>query len=56
MWTNIQLVSHDTPDSHSPTVDVENIDATFNAAYGFGSWPLVVRTILFNLSSLFTYL
>ena len=49
-------MSHDTPDSHSPSIDVDNIDAGINIAYGFTSSPLVVRTILFNLSSLFTYL
>ena len=47
---------HDTWDSHSPSIDVENIDEVVNIAYGFGSSPIVVRTILFNLSSLFTYL
>ena len=56
MWTNIQLVSHDTPDSHSLEVDVDDIDAAFNVAYDFGASSLVVRTLLFNLSSLFTYL
>ena len=49
-------MSHDTPDSHSPLIDVENSDAAVNVAYGFGSSPLAIRTILFNLSSLFTYL
>ena len=47
---------HDTPDSHSPSIDVENIDAIVNIVYGFGSSPLAIRTILFNFSSLFTYL
>ena len=50
------MVSHDTLDSHSPAIDVENIDAVVNAAYGFGSSPLAVITTIFNLSSLFTYL
>ena len=50
------MVSHHTQDSHSPTIDVDNIDAAVNVAYGFGASPLVVRTLLFNLSSLFTYL
>ena len=49
-------MSHDTLDSHSPTIDVDNIDAVVNAAYGFGASPLAVRTLLFILSSLFTYL
>ena len=47
---------HDTLDSHSPMIDVDNIDATVNAAYGFGASPLAVRTLIFNLSLLFTYL
>ena len=50
------MVSHHTPNSHSLTIDVDNIDAAVNATYGFGASPLAVRTILFNLSSLFTYL
>ena len=50
------MVSHHTPDSHSPTIDVDNIDVTVKVAYGFGASPLAVRTLLFNLSSLFTYL
>ena len=49
-------MSHDTPESHSPPIDVDNIDAAVNAAYGFGSSPLVVRALLFNLPMLFTYL
>ena len=56
MWTHIQLVSHDTPELHSPAIDVDGIDASVNATYDFGDSPLVVRTLLFNLSSLFTYL
>ena len=55
MWT-IQLVSHDNLDSHSPFVDVYDIDAAIYVAYGFGASPLAVRTLLFNFSSLFTYL
>ena len=54
MWTNIQLVSHDTPDSYNPVVDVDDIDATVNVAYGFGASPLAVRTLLLNLILLFT--
>ena len=50
------MVSHQTQDSHSPTIDVDNIDVAVNAAYGFGASPLAVRTLLFNLSSLCTYL
>ena len=50
------MVSHHTPDSHSPMIDVDNIDAAVNDAYGFGASPLVVRALLFNLSPLFTYL
>ena len=38
---------HDTLDLHSPSIDVENIDTPVNAAYGFGSSPLGVITILF---------
>ena len=49
-------MSHHTPDSHSPTIDVDNIDAAVNVAYGFGASPLAVRTLLFNVTSLFTYL
>ena len=52
----VQLVSHGTPQSHSPSINVENIDAAINIAYGFGSSPIGVRTILFNLSNLFIYL
>ena len=47
---------HDTLDLHSLMIDVDNIDAAVNAAYGFGASLLIVRTLLFNLSSLFTYL
>ena len=50
------MVSHHTLDSHSPTIDVHNIDAEVNVAYGFDASPLAIRTLLFNLSSLFTYL
>ena len=50
------MVSHHTLDSHSSTIDVDNIDVAINAAYGFGASPLAVRTLLFDLSSLFTYL
>ena len=50
------MVSHDTPDSYSLTIGVDIIDAVVNAAYGFGASQLAVRTLLFNLSSLFTYL
>ena len=50
------MVSHDTLDSHNLTIGVNNIDVAVNAAYGFGASPLAVRTLLFNLSSLFTYL
>ena len=49
-------MSHDSPDSHSMVVDVDDIDAMINVAYGFGASPLGVRTLLFNLSSLFTNL
>ena len=49
------MVSHDTPDPHSLTIGVNNIDTAVNATYGFGASPLYVRTLLFNLSSLFTY-
>ena len=49
-------MSHGIPNSHSPPINVENIDVAVNIAYGFGSSPLVVRTILVNLSTLFTYL
>ena len=47
---------HHTPDLHSPTIDVDNIDPAVNVAYGFGISPLALRTLLFNLSLLFTYL
>ena len=49
-------MSHGTQESHSLLINDENIDATVNIAYGFGSSPLAVRTILVNLSTLFTYL
>ena len=49
-------MSHGTTKSHSPPINVENIDAAVNIAYGFGSSPIGVRTILVNLSNLFTYL
>ena len=52
----MQLVSHGTPESHSPLINVENIDAVVNIAYGFDSSPLAVKTIVANLSTLFTYL
>ena len=48
--------SHHTLVSHSVMIDVDSIDATVNVAYGFGASPLAVRTLIFNLSSLFTYL
>ena len=49
-------MSHGTPQSHSPLINVENIDAPVNIAYEFGSSPIGVRTILVNLSTLFIYL
>ena len=52
----MQLGSHHTLDSHIPTIDVDDIDAAVNATYGFGASPLAIRTLLFNLSLLFTYL
>ena len=48
-------MSRGTPESHSLPINVENIDAAVNIAYGFGSSPIGVRTILVNLSTLFTY-
>ena len=50
------MVSHDTPKLHIMLIDVDNNDALVNAAYSFGSSPLVARNLIFNLSSLFTYL
>ena len=50
------MVSHGTPESHSLMINAENIDATVNIAYGFGSSPIGVRTVLVNLSTLYTYL
>ena len=47
---------HDTLDLHSPSMDVENIDAAINVAYGFGSSPLAIRTIIFNFSSLYIFI
>ena len=41
------MVSHHTPNSHSVTIDVDNIDAAVNVAYGFGASPLAVRTLIF---------
>ena len=52
----MQPVSHGTPDSHSLEIDVDDIDVAFNVAYDFGASSLAVRNLLFNLSSLFTYL
>ena len=56
MWTHLQLVSNDTLESHTPLVDANDMDASVNAAYDFGASPLLVRTLIFNLSSWFTYL
>ena len=36
----VQLVSHGTPQSHSPSINVENIDVVVNIAYVFGYSPL----------------
>ena len=47
---------HGTPQLHSPPINVENIDAAVNIAYGFGSSPIGVRNILVNLLTLFIYL
>ena len=41
------MLSHHIPDSHSPTIDVNKIDATVNVAYGFGASPLEVRNFKF---------
>ena len=49
-------MAHGTPQSHSPSINVVNIDAAVNNAYGFGSSPIGVRTILVNLSTLFIYI
>ena len=49
-------MSHDTPYSHILTIDVDNIYAAINVAYGFGASPLAVITLLFNLTSLFTFI
>ena len=55
--TNIQLVHvSDNPYSHNLGVDHDDVEVAVNAAYSFGASPLTVRTLLFNLSSLFTYL
>ena len=56
MLTNIQLVSHGTPQSHSPPINIENIDAAINISYGFGSSPIGVRTILFNYGQLYLHI
>ena len=44
-------MSNDTRDSHIPAVDVNDIDAVVNVSYDFGSSPLLVKTLIFNLSS-----
>ena len=43
MWTNMQLVSHDTPDSYNPTINVDGIDAAVNVAYELCASSLAVR-------------
>ena len=50
------MVSLHTLDSHSLTIDVDNNSPEVNDAYGFRASPLVVRSLIFNLSSLFKYL
>ena len=51
MLTHLQLVSNDTPESHTPAIDVNDMDATINATYDFGASPSIVRTLIFYLSS-----
>jgi len=50
------MVHSDSPDTHNQAIDLDNVEATVNAAYGFGASPLAVRNLLFNLSSFFRYL
>ena len=47
---------NDSLDYHTPVVHADDIDVAVEIAYGFGASPLLVRTLLFNLSSYFTYL
>ena len=54
--TNIQLVDNESPDSHNSGVDLDDVEAAVNVAYGFGASPSTVRNLLFNLSSFFRYL
>ena len=48
MSTDSQLVSNDTPNSHTPPIDANDIDVVVNAAYDFGSSQLLVRKLFFN--------
>ena len=45
------MVSNDTPESHAPLIDTNDMDAMVNAAYDFCASPLLLRTLLFTLSS-----
>ena len=51
MSKHLQLVSNDTSESHTMPIDANDMDAAINAAYDFGASPLLVRTLLFYLSS-----
>ena len=49
-------MSNDTRDSHVSVIDADDIDVVVNVGYDLGASPLLVKTLLFNLSSRFTYL
>ena len=40
------MVSNDTPKSHTPLVDANDMDAAVNAAYEFDTSPLLVITLI----------
>ena len=52
----VQLVSHGTPQSHSPSINVENIDAAVNIAFGFGSSPIGVIVLYLLICQFYLYL
>ena len=44
-------MSNDTPNSHNPPIDANDIDAAVNVAYDFGSSQLLVRK-LFSINTM----
>ena len=51
MGTHLQLVSNDTPKSHTLLVDASDMDAAANDTFQFHASPLLLRTFIFYLSS-----